>query len=100
MQLKDPSLLRGSCFIGGQWAEADAKTSFPVVNKTTGAEICRVPDCGAAETGRAIQAASAAFPAWAAKTAKERGAVHVPKRRPSWSDSTGTSAHIREHTRH
>ena len=75
MQLKDSSLLRSSCFVGGQWVDSDAKKSFPVVNKTTGAEICRVPDCGAAETGRAIEAASNSFASWAARTAKDRGAM-------------------------
>lgn len=75
MQLKDPSLLRSSCFVGGQWIEADTAKTFPVVNKTTGEVICAVPDCGADETGRAIDAAAKSFKAWAAKTAKERGAL-------------------------
>lgn len=75
MLLKDPSLLRSTCLIDGAWIEADTKKTFPVVNKTTGEEICPVPDCGQAETERAISGAAAAFGAWAAKTAKERGAV-------------------------
>jgi succinate-semialdehyde dehydrogenase/glutarate-semialdehyde dehydrogenase len=75
MELKDASLLRNRCFVNGDWIESDSGESFPVVNKTTGAEICRVPNCSGSETERAIQAASNSFPAWAAKTAKERGAV-------------------------
>ena len=34
-----------------------------------------MPDCGKAETARAIEAANAAFPAWRAKTAKERAKI-------------------------
>ena len=37
--------------------------------------IGHVPDMGAEETNRAIEAAESAMPAWAARTAKERGAV-------------------------
>ena len=48
---------------------------MPVVNPATGKPIGTVPLMGAAETRRAIEAASAAWPAWRAKTAKERGAI-------------------------
>jgi succinate-semialdehyde dehydrogenase/glutarate-semialdehyde dehydrogenase len=45
------------------------------VNPATGEKLGTVPDMGAAETRRAIEAAAAAFPAWAAKTAKDRAAI-------------------------
>jgi len=45
------------------------------VNPATGEPIGAVPDMGAGETRRAIEAAAQAFPAWAAQTAKERAAV-------------------------
>ena len=34
-----------------------------------------MPECGEAETRRAIEAAKRALPAWAAKSAKERGKI-------------------------
>jgi succinate-semialdehyde dehydrogenase/glutarate-semialdehyde dehydrogenase len=75
MQLKDPSLLRTQAYVNGEWTSADSGKSHDVHNPATGAKLGTVPDMGAAETRRAIEAAAAAFPAWAAKTAKERGAI-------------------------
>src|SRR5262249_40876340 len=49
--------------------------SFPVVNPATGAVLGSVPDMGAAETRRAIEAAERAWPAWREKTAKERATI-------------------------
>ncbi len=41
-------------------------------NPATGAQLGVIPNMGAAETRRAIAAAAAALPAWAARTAKDR----------------------------
>ena len=46
-----------------------------VVNPATGELIAKVPEMRANETKAAIAAASAAWPAWCKKTAKERGAI-------------------------
>jgi succinate-semialdehyde dehydrogenase/glutarate-semialdehyde dehydrogenase len=51
-----------------------AKT-FPVNDPATGAEIAAVPDLGAKDATRAIDAAVKAFPGWSAKTAKERAGI-------------------------
>ena len=59
--------------IGGAWVSS-AKT-FAVSDPATGAEIARVPDLGAKDAVRAVDAAVKAFPAWSAKTAKERAAI-------------------------
>ena len=59
--------------IGGEWVTS--KKAFPVFDPATGEEIARVPDLGADDARSAIDAAHAAFPAWAAKTAKERGQI-------------------------
>ena len=59
--------------INGEWIAGSS--TFPVTNPATGAEIARVPNLGAAETRLAIDAASAALPAWSAKTAKERAQI-------------------------
>lgn len=75
MQLKDPSLFRQQCYSNGEWTDADNGTTFPVNNPADDAVLGSVPDFGVAETRRAIDAAAAAFPAWAARTAKERAQV-------------------------
>src|SRR5690606_31670027 len=46
-----------------------------VVNPASGARLGTIPDMGAAETARAIDAARAAFPDWARTTAGERAAL-------------------------
>jgi len=75
VQLKDMSLFRQQCYIDGQWVDADDKSTLAVHNPADGQQIGTVPNMGAAETRRAIEAASAAWPAWRAKTAKERAAI-------------------------
>src|SRR6266852_3653732 len=75
LNLKDPSLFRQQCYVDGKWADADSGKSIPVNNPATGEILGTVPNMGAAETRRAIEAANAAFPAWRAKTAKERANI-------------------------
>ena len=75
MQLNNPDLLRQRALIGNEWISADNKQCFSVTDPATGAVIAEVPQMGAAETLRAIDAADAALPAWRSKTGKERGAV-------------------------
>lgn len=74
-QLKDPSLLRQQCYIDGKWADADDKKTIAVHNPADGQQIGTVPGMGVAETRRAIEAANAAWPAWRARTAKERSNI-------------------------
>ena len=64
-------LLRTRAYWSGHWHTAAA--DFGVVNPFDGTLIARVADCGPAETTAAIAAAHAAFPAWAARPATERG---------------------------
>ncbi len=71
LTLKNPELLVEACLIGGEWSQSGAG-QIDVTNPATGAVIARVPNAGAEETKRAIQAAHAAYPAWRAKTANER----------------------------
>ncbi|MBM3484631.1 MAG: aldehyde dehydrogenase family protein, partial [Alphaproteobacteria bacterium] len=75
MFLKDPKLFRQQCYVDGQWIEAESKRSIPVNNPADGSVIGTVPSLSAAETRRAVQAADKAFPAWRAKTAKERAKI-------------------------
>ncbi len=73
--LTDSALLKQMCYVDGRWVAADDGATTEVKNKATGAVLGTVPRCGAAETRRAIAAAKAAFPAWAARPAKERGKI-------------------------
>jgi succinate-semialdehyde dehydrogenase / glutarate-semialdehyde dehydrogenase len=75
MKLRDPELLRTRAFIGGEWLTARDGATHPVSNPATQDVLGTVPLMGAAETRRAIEAAQAAFPAWAARTAKERAGI-------------------------
>ncbi|MCO5093875.1 NAD-dependent succinate-semialdehyde dehydrogenase [Denitratimonas tolerans] len=75
LPLRDPDLLRQRALVGGRWIQADGDQACEVRNPATGALLATVPDMGAAETRRAIEAAQAAFPAWAARTAGERAQV-------------------------
>jgi succinate-semialdehyde dehydrogenase/glutarate-semialdehyde dehydrogenase len=72
VQLKDPSLFRQQCYIDGQWADADSGVTLEVTNPANGDVIANVPQMGADETRRAIEAANRAWPAWRGLTAKER----------------------------
>jgi succinate-semialdehyde dehydrogenase/glutarate-semialdehyde dehydrogenase len=75
MKLKDSSLFRQQCYVDGEWIGAPGGAALDVTNPATGARIGTVPVLGAAETEQAVAAAHRAFPTWAAKTAKERGAL-------------------------
>ena len=66
---------REANFIAGQWVGADSGKTVDVTDPATGEVIGTMPNCGAAETRRAIAAAHAAQPAWAAKTAAERAEI-------------------------
>ena len=69
LALKDASLLRQQCYINGKWVDADSRKAIDVINPATGEVLGAVPNLGAAETRRAIEAANAAWPAWRKKTA-------------------------------
>lgn len=75
MNLTDTALFRQQAYINGQWVGADAGGTLAVDNPATGATLGTVPNMGTAETRRAIDAAGAAFPLWAGKTAKERSVI-------------------------
>ncbi len=75
MDLNDSQLWRTQAFIDGAWVDAEDGEHFVVDNPSSGAEIARVANCGAAETARAIGAAQAAQKDWADCTARERSGV-------------------------
>jgi succinate-semialdehyde dehydrogenase/glutarate-semialdehyde dehydrogenase len=75
IKLADSSLLKQQCLIDGHWRDADGGATADVNNPATGGKLGTVPDMGAAEARRAIEAAHAAMPAWARKTAGERARI-------------------------
>ena len=75
LPLRDPTLFREACLVGGKWIEAASGKTIPVRNPATGETIGTVPSLSAAETRQAIEAAHAAFPAWRGKLAKDRSVV-------------------------
>jgi succinate-semialdehyde dehydrogenase/glutarate-semialdehyde dehydrogenase len=73
MNVKTTTPFPTAALIGGEWVTS-AKT-FPVLDPATGAKLADVPDLTAEDARRAIDAAYQAFPAWAAKPAKERAII-------------------------
>ena len=75
MQLKDPKLFREQAYIDGKWAGADRGGTVAIDNPASGERLGTVPEMGAAETRRAIEAAERALPEWRGRTAKERASI-------------------------
>ncbi len=75
LEMKDSRLFREACYIDGEWAGAGSNETVDVTNPATSEVLGTVPKMGAEETRRAIEAADAAYPAWRAKTARERSAI-------------------------
>jgi succinate-semialdehyde dehydrogenase/glutarate-semialdehyde dehydrogenase len=72
MDIRDPSLVKEQCLIGGEWVGTPVSE---VRNPATGKVLARVPDLGRTETKAAIEAAADAFPEWSGRVAKERAAI-------------------------
>jgi succinate-semialdehyde dehydrogenase / glutarate-semialdehyde dehydrogenase len=72
LKLTDPNLLRQACLIDGKWT---GKSTTQILNPATGNVVGVVPHLGEVEASAAIDAANAAFPAWAARPAKERSNI-------------------------
>ncbi len=75
LALKDPSLLKAQCLVDGRWIDAADGATIDVTNPADGSRVGTVPSLSAATVRDAIAASAKAFPAWAAKTAKERSAI-------------------------
>ncbi|WP_312268665.1 NAD-dependent succinate-semialdehyde dehydrogenase [Pseudescherichia sp.] len=71
--LQDNALFQTGYFVDGVWKTLE--NTFDVTNPATGEVIAKVAKAGKKETEEAIAAAARAFPAWRAKTAKERSAI-------------------------
>jgi len=75
LNLTDTRLLRTRACINGEWVDADDGTTVDVWNPATHEKIGTVPRMRQTETRRAIEAARGAFPAWSARTAKDRATL-------------------------
>ncbi|NKW79070.1 aldehyde dehydrogenase family protein, partial [Rhodobacteraceae bacterium R_SAG7] len=73
LSLRDPSLLETRAYVNGQWI--DGATTFDVIDPATGRLVAEVADLDAAAAAKAVDAAHAAGPSWAALTGKERSSI-------------------------
>ncbi|KAH6990819.1 Aldehyde/histidinol dehydrogenase [Ilyonectria sp. MPI-CAGE-AT-0026] len=72
-KLKDPSLLKQNvCYVNGEWVPAKSGKTFEVTDPSTGALIGTCPEFDTNDAQSAIVAAADAFPAFRAKTGRER----------------------------
>jgi succinate-semialdehyde dehydrogenase / glutarate-semialdehyde dehydrogenase len=74
-RLRDTDLLRDDLFVDGEWVAASDGARFDVTDPATGELVASVASATRDDARRAIGAAAAAFPAWAALTAKQRSAL-------------------------
>ncbi len=70
--LKDAKLFKNTAYINGKWETAESGKTYTVTNPYDQSDLGSVPDMGAVETKKAIEAAYLALPNWKSKTAIER----------------------------
>lgn len=75
IELKDPRLLKQQCYVAGKWQDAASRAIIQVRNPANDDAVGTVPNMGQVETRQAIEAAAAAMPTWARRTAKERAVI-------------------------
>ena len=75
MQLKNPNLYKTDAYINGQWTSAEDDRRFSVINPYNQEKIAQVPNMGARETRKAIEAAHNALPQWKAMTTTKRSRI-------------------------
>lgn len=73
--LKDPSLIVEKSYINGEWVSSKSSKTFQVRNPATDEVIGTSPECDTDDLNNAINAASAAFPAWRAQSGRARGRI-------------------------
>ncbi len=75
MNLHDNTLFRQHGYVAGAWIEADNGAVSIITDPATGEALGQVPELGAVETRRAIEAAQAALSGWRALTAQARAGI-------------------------
>jgi aldehyde dehydrogenase (NAD+) len=69
----DVAQVQTKLLIGGQWVDGVDGRTIPVMNPYSNELICNIAEASEADVDRAVEAAKAAGPAWAALAAHERG---------------------------
>ena len=72
MRAPDLGFLPRGLFIGGEWIAAESTATITSINPANGEVLGAVPLAGDADVDRAVAAAKAAFPSWAAMPAAQR----------------------------
>ena len=75
ISINNKSLFRQQAYINGRWTDADQGKRYSIHNPLDKTQIGVVPDMGASETSRAIEAANEALPKWKSMAAGERSVV-------------------------
>lgn len=73
LALNDTTLFQQKIFISDQWHSGDGV--FDVRNPANGELLAQVANASVAQAQTAVDAAAAAFPAWAARTGKQRAEI-------------------------
>uniref|UniRef100_A0A8H7N4Z9 Aldehyde dehydrogenase domain-containing protein n=1 Tax=Bionectria ochroleuca TaxID=29856 RepID=A0A8H7N4Z9_BIOOC len=78
-RLKNPSLLIGKNYINAEWVESVSGKRFEIhgtlQDPATGKLIGTCPESNSQDAQKAINAASAAFPAWRSRSGRERARI-------------------------
>lgn len=75
LNLKDGKLFRQLAYIDGAWTAAEGGRMLEVNNPATGDIIGTIPNMGAAETKKAIEAAQRALESWKTMLASDRAKI-------------------------
>jgi aspartate-semialdehyde dehydrogenase len=74
-RLTDRRLYRELAYVDGRWTAGETGGSFEVIDPASGATVAFVASLDAGQTGKAIDVASQAFPAWKALLPQERSKI-------------------------
>src|SRR5580698_9668394 len=69
--------VRDKIYVNGAWIASTGTGTLEVIDSTTGEVMATIPDGSVEDVDKAVQAAAAAFPAWAATSREERGKLLV-----------------------
>lgn len=75
LTILNTDLLPGRNFIDGHWMDAEDGAVFTVSDPATGLDFASVPDSGANDAQRAVDAAQTAFASWRKVPAKQRARI-------------------------
>ena len=67
------AIIRDSFYINGEWVKSTSGATLDVTSSGTGKLFATIPSGTVEEANQCVEAAAAAFPAWANTSAKERG---------------------------